>query len=168
MPWLSADVREICKKVRNLNRMILSDARGIKRKACLLDDNQAFLNSYGELTANCCEHLLYREADEPKHLPVGNYEEPFKNSPIPHLGKTPWTTLSPDAARDHVMAGGSLLCEGAPGTGKTWWARELVRALRAAGKRVDVLAKCHVAVQSFGEGAQAAARQALQRRCPGH
>ena len=58
--------------------MTLSGARGIKRKACLLDDNQAFLNSYGELTANCSEVLLYREADEPKHLPTGNYEDPSR------------------------------------------------------------------------------------------
>ncbi len=32
--------------------------------------------------------------------------------------------------------------------------RGILFALRAAGKRVDVLAKCHVAVQNFGPGAQ--------------
>jgi hypothetical protein len=39
---------------------------------------------------------------------------------------------------------------GPPGAGKTYYAQELVRGLREAGRRVSVCAKCHVAVQNFG------------------
>ena len=42
---------------------------------------------------------------------------------------------------------------GPPGTGKTYYAQDLVRALRAEGQRADIVAKCHVAVQNFGLGA---------------
>jgi len=51
------------------------------------------------------------------------------------------------------MDGGSLLVQGSPGVGKTHWVRELVKALRSNGKRVDIVAKTHASVSNFGEGA---------------
>ena len=45
------------------------------------------------------------------------------------------------------------MVQGAPGVGKTHHVRELVKALRASGKRVDVIAKTHASVSNFGEGA---------------
>ena len=47
------------------------------------------------------------------------------------------------------------MVQGPPGCGKTYWVRELVKALRASGsgKRVDIIAKTHASVCNFGEGA---------------
>jgi hypothetical protein len=60
-------------------------------------------------------------------------------------------------AKAHVLEGGSLTLLGAPGTGKTWFAREqLILPLRLAGKRVDVVAKTHVACQNMGVGCMTA------------
>ena len=41
---------------------------------------------------------------------------------------------------------------GAPGTGKTFFVRGIVAALRTEGKTVAVIAKTHAACQNFGEG----------------
>ena len=45
------------------------------------------------------------------------------------------------------------MVQGAPGVGKTFHVRELVKALRASGKRVDVISKTHASVSNFDEGA---------------
>ena len=47
------------------------------------------------------------------------------------------------------------MVQGPPGCGKTYWVRELVKALRASGsgKRVDIIAKTHASVSNFGQGA---------------
>ena len=55
-----------------------------------------------------------------------------------------------------MLAGQSLFVQGSPGPGKTFFVRELVKALRESGKRVDVIAKTHASVSNFSEGAQTA------------
>ena len=39
---------------------------------------------------------------------------------------------------------------GAPGTGKTHWLRNAIASLRQAGKKVEIVAKTHAAVQNIG------------------
>ncbi len=46
--------------------------------------------------------------------------------------------------------GKGLLVVGSPGTGKTHWLRGIIANLRQAGKRVEVIAKTHAAVQNIG------------------
>ena len=58
------------------------------------------------------------------------------------------------------------MVEGAPGTGKTFWAS--VADLRKSGLRVDIVAKTHLSVQNFGEGAVTAdhwVRKYIRRGC---
>ena len=55
-----------------------------------------------------------------------------------------------------MLDGEGLLIVGAPGTGKTHWLRNAVASLRQAGKRVDIVAKTHAAVQNINSGAHTA------------
>ena len=48
------------------------------------------------------------------------------------------------------MKGESLLILGSPGVGKTFFLRQLIVKLREAGKKVDAVAKTHVAVSNLG------------------
>ena len=139
---------------------------GVKRKAYHLEDDQTMLNSHCEITGSDVDANVYRWGSEPKRLD-GAYAEPYRDcKPPAALGA--WTDLSPETARDHVLQGGSLLVTGAPGTGKTFWARELVADLRKSGLRVDIIAKTHLSVQNFGDGAVTAdhwVRKYIRRGC---
>ena len=53
-------------------------------------------------------------------------------------------------AEHRVLAGQSILVEGAPGTGKTYTCRGLVELLRAQSKKVDVISKTHSASSRAG------------------
>ena len=59
-----------------------------------------------------------------------------------------WTELSPEDARAHVMGGGSLLLEGAAGSGKSFFARGCLEELRKS-KPCVLLSKTHVAAQNM-------------------
>ena len=99
------------------------------------------------------EEPVFRYSTEASVL-QGIYKEPAicAQEPVP---VPPWKDLTEEEA---IEAAGSegLLVLGAPGTGKTFWARGLVQRLREAGKRVDVIAKTHASVQNFGVDAQTA------------
>ena len=56
----------------------------------------------------------------------------------------------------HALAGRGMAVVGAPGTGKTFFVRGLVSAMRAEGRRVDIVAKTHAACRNFGEGCMTA------------
>ena len=56
-----------------------------------------------------------------------------------------WRDVDEAEAERIVVNGGSLLVLGIAGTGKTFLCSRLVEALRALGKRVDVVAKTHTA-----------------------
>ena len=43
-----------------------------------------------------------------------------------------------------------VLLYGPPGTGKTHWLRNTIASLRQEGKRVEIVAKTHAAVQNIG------------------
>ena len=82
----------------------------------------------------------------------GTYSEPARTTDAP-TNRGEWQQLSKESAGEYVLNGGSLLVQGAPGTGKTFFVRRLVQQLREKGKSVDIISKTHAAVQNFGEGA---------------
>ena len=61
-----------------------------------------------------------------------------------------WRELTEEDATREVLEGGSLYICGIAGTGKTHLAKQLVEQLRALGKRVDIIAKCHTAAVRAG------------------
>ena len=93
--------------------------------------------------------LVFRY-DETRPL-SGEYITPRIAAERPEI-PTDWTDLAPEAAEAHVLAGGNLAVFGLAGTGKTFWAKQLVAKLRDT-MRVDIVAKTHIACQNFGDGA---------------
>jgi hypothetical protein len=49
-----------------------------------------------------------------------------------------------------MLEGKGLLIVGSPGTGKTHWLRNAIASLRQSGKKVEIVAKTHAAVQNIG------------------
>ena len=91
-----------------------------------VDPNQTFLNAHSEMSPLTSSDLVYRYSD--KGIPLqGNYSKPHRDvappTPLP-----PWRDLTEDEACTTVMSGQSLLVQGSPGSGKSFFVRELVRA----------------------------------------
>ncbi len=58
--------------------------------------------------------------------------------------------LDQEEAMRRVLAGESLLIEGIAGTGKSYFAQQLVQSLRAQGKSVAIISKTHTASSRIG------------------
>ena len=125
------------------------------------EPSQQFLNCRVEMTPLTSSDPVFRFSDVGTPL-QGRYQKPRREVPPPTL-LPHWRDLTVDEARTCLAEGHSLLVVGAPGSGKSHWVREHVRELRKSGKRVDVVAKTHAAVQNFGEGAQTADHWVRQR-----
>ena len=93
---------------------------------------------------------------------MGTYKKPCRDVHPPSPLR-PWCNLAEEEAWSAVMNKQSLMLCGAPRYAKTFVVRELVKALRTAGKRVDVIAKTHASVQIFGEYAQTTDHWVRQR-----
>jgi hypothetical protein len=78
----------------------------------------------------------------------GTYQEPSVDAPTPSPLPA-WTLMSPEGAKAHILAGGSLLVEGWPGCGKTHTVREWVKDFPG---RVFVIAKTQQACANWGQG----------------
>jgi hypothetical protein len=87
-----------------------------------------------------------RDEDLLKHAPPA----PCRRDPAFALPPTPWRQLTPEAARDRVLNGESLLCLGVAGTGKTHYMAELAQLLRLRGVKVEAVSKTHVASSRAG------------------
>ena len=101
-----------------------------------------------------------------KKLPGDNYDKVRRRAELLTLSKI-WREiptvvngrLNVDAVLRHVLNGGHIWIDGMGGAGKTTLAREIVKQLRAMGKRVQIIAKTNSAVQNFGgDGVQTASK----------
>jgi hypothetical protein len=116
------------------------------------DGIQTFLDSFCEIKPSTHTGLAFR-IGEGKPLRGEHYKTPWREAERP-TPLDPRRDLTVDEAMEAAMQGRGLLVLGAPGTGKTHWVRGVVAALRQAGKRVDCIAKTHVAVHNLAvEGA---------------
>jgi hypothetical protein len=82
------------------------------------------------------------------HRLHGTYKLPLRNNPVPVLAG-PWREFTRAQAREHVLAGGSLCVEALAGCGKSTFLRELAAELRAAKKKVQMIAVTHVATANL-------------------
>ena len=57
--------------------------------------------------------------------------------------------MSQEEAREHVLNANSVMVEGLPGVGKSYWVAGLCRELEDQGKRLYVLAKTHASCANF-------------------
>jgi hypothetical protein len=125
------------------------DGRGVRR-ICANQSNQSFLDCYCPMAEVAEEHRSSEVFRLGEGKPLqGFYEDPWKEATSPEP-LPPWKELSKEEALQALLEGQGLLVLGPPGTGKTHWLRNAVASLRAAGKRVDVVAKTHAAVQNIG------------------
>ena len=97
---------------------------------------------------------VFRLGTAPARL-QGVFAEPCRTA-APVEARGGWTELSAEEAVRHALAGRGMAVVGAPGTGKTFFVRGLVSAMRAEGRRVDIVAKTHAACRNFGEGCMTA------------
>ena len=97
--------------------------------------------------------LVYRAEERYKPL-VGDHKLPIREQSVSSgdvdtlvsSAEMLWSDLDADAARAHVMAGGSLALYGLPGTGKSTMVRAWVEELRGLGKKVCCIGKTHNSV----------------------
>ena len=114
--------------------------------------NQTFLDAGCDAKGNSSSDKVFRFSEEGLHKLQGIYSEPMRKAAEPK-SRGQWEQLSQETAEEHILNGRSLLVKGSPGTGKTFFVRNLVQKLREEGKNVDIISKTHAAVQNFGEGA---------------
>ena len=115
------------------------------------DPAQGFLNAHVEMTPIHSGDTVFRFSETGRCL-QGMYKKPNREVPPPKP-QSSWCELTREDAERTVLGGHGLYVCGSPGSGKSYTVREFVKALRANGKRVQIIAKTHASVQNFGEGA---------------
>ncbi len=142
--------------VENIANVTFKDLPNLRRKYQKVTVNQTFLDANGVhvkgIESEDKVFKFYPGGEDNVRKLQGAYSEPSRTAQIP-VARGSWQQLSEETAKQRILDGGSLLVLGAPGGGKTWWARELVTKLREKGQNVDIVSKTHAAVQNFGEGA---------------
>ena len=164
-----AKKRKAC--VEALGNVTFKDLPNLRRKYQRVNHNQTFLNACGtNVKGNASENKVFRYSEENVKKLQGTYTEPARATEAP-TNKGEWRQLSKESAGEHVLNFGSILVQGSPGTGKTYFVRTLVQQLREKGKYVDIISKTHAAVQNFGgEGAVTAdhwVRRHIRNGSPG-
>ena len=149
---LAGFARKVRRKLEDeVEAITFADLPELRRRYGGLGRGQSFLDGAGGMAGRRGDAApVFRFSTTPKRL-QGVYAEPARTTPPPGPLE-PWRDMADAEAAAHVLEGGSLCVLGAPGTGKTYWVRELVKQLRAAGRRVDVISKTHSACKNFGEG----------------
>jgi hypothetical protein len=108
------------------------------------------LDDYHPLTVHPSSELVYKVQDATeKDLMQMTPGHPKRNASYSHT-RDVMRELQMEEATQRVMAGESLLIEGIAGTGKSYFAQQLVEALRAQGKSVAIISKTHTASSRIG------------------
>ena len=108
------------------------------------------INSYCAVSGVGDKDRVFRYGEETTRL-KGLRRTPAIDA-APPTPPSEWTDLDEEEAERRALEGASLLVLGAPGVGKTFWCRQLVKKLRDKG-RVDIISKCHASCRNFGDGA---------------
>jgi hypothetical protein len=108
------------------------------------------LDDYHPLVVPSSEELVYKVQDAtPQDLMQMNPGHPKRDASYAHT-RAVMRELDQEEATRRVLAGESLLIEGIAGTGKSYFAQQLVQALRAQGKSVAIMSKTHTASSRIG------------------
>ena len=126
--------------------------------------NQRRLNQYHTPAAQTSKEKVFRVQNAvEKDLMLMNPQHPRRQVSYTPPDLT-WRDVTEEEAERIVVNGGSLLVLGVAGCGKTFLCSKLVEALRALGKRVDVIAKTHTAaVRAKGDTADFDVRRRVLR-----
>lgn len=147
--------------VKAISELRFDQLHTLRRTYELQDTNQLFLDSHTEMSPLTSEDPVFRFSENGMPL-QGKYEPPNRDV-APPTTLPYWRDLTEAEAEQAVMGGQSLLVVGAPGSGKSYYLRVLVKALRKKGKRVDIIAKTHCACSNFSEGAVTADQWVRQK-----
>ena len=115
--------------VENISNVTFNDLPNLRRKYQRVTLNQTFLDAGSDVKGNCSNDKVFRFSDEGIYKLQGVYSEPKREASEPKLNGL-WQEFSKKAAEEHILNGGSLLVKGSPGTGKTFYVRQLVTKLR--------------------------------------
>ena len=84
--------------------------------------NQTFLDACCDVKGNSSSDKVFRFSEERINKLQGVYSEPKRHTAEPR-SRGQWEQLSEETAKEHVLSGGSLLVQGFPGTGKTFFCK---------------------------------------------
>lgn len=109
-----------------------------------------------QLVPVCSSEHPFRQAPATEKDPLKVHADeapklfsPSRNATL-QVGCRATHLVPPDEGERRVLAGESLLVLGIAGTGKTTYCKGIVERLRAAGEKVDVVSKTHVASRRAG------------------
>ena len=103
-----------------------------------------------QLTAICSETRPFRQAPATdKDLLRGEFAAPKRAGEL-LLRARSWRHCTPEQGEREVLDKRGLMVLGIAGTGKTHFCQGIVERLRAAGERVDIISKTHVASRRAG------------------
>jgi hypothetical protein len=113
-------------------------------------NGQLRLDEHQRLPIHHSSEKVFRDAEATEKDPMKmSPQPPNRYAPYVHSSHV-WRDVSEEEAERIVIHGGSLLCLGVAGTGKTTLLKDLVEKLRSLEKRVDVIAKTHTAAARAG------------------
>ncbi|WP_353213255.1 AAA family ATPase [Rhodovarius sp.] len=119
------------------------DLHGLAR-----EKGQKRLRDGSSLCPRKSDQPVFRFREEGKRL-KGVYREPQRDVEPPATDSLEWTDLSEPEARQRIMEGRSIMIEGLPGTGKSFWVAQLCKEMEEAGRVVAVISKTHAQVANF-------------------
>jgi Cdc6-like AAA superfamily ATPase len=119
--------------VENISNVTFNDLPNLRRKYQKVNLNQTFLDACCDVKGNSSNDKVFRFSEERINQLQGIYSDPVREAAVPQLNGL-WQEFSQKAAEEHILNGGSLLVQGFPGTGKTFFVRDLVKKLREEGK----------------------------------
>ena len=130
--------------IMDLAKLTFKDLPNLRRR--FTEPKQGFLDARVD-TPNASTEECFRV--RPGKPLEGYFAEPRREARRPEP-RGQWWDLNEQEALECVREGRNLLILGPPGVGKSYWLRQRVAELRAAGHHTMVIAKTHLACQNIG------------------